>query len=530
MAESTSTLPSAKLTDQPALMVLAALTVVTAVRVALLFVSRIELYPDEAQYWLWSRRLDFGYFSKPPMIAWLIRATTAIGGDGEAWVRLSSPFMHAGAALALFAAGRRLYDVRTGCWAAAVYTLLTGVQLSSFVMSTDAPLMFWVSVSLWAYAAFWAEQRPDRRWLAALGLGLAVGAGVLTKYAALYVPVGVALHAALSADARRRWSVASLAVAVAGALAIASPNLMWNAAHHFQTVAHTADNADLGDERAGLRGLFGGRGPFGFILGQFGVFGPGLFAVALVAAWRALRRRTPAEDLLLVCLAAPAFVIVLAEAVIARANANWAVAGYPAGAMLAAAALARWTKAEITLPVVGFQALVAVGFFAGMAIPGAPDGVGASAAFKRARGWGESAHAVVDVALRQARQEPLSAIAVDDRFLFNALSYYARSADGRPAGMLPAPLKAWIHLRRAANQAEAEAPLMPADGGRVLAVSGSSDYLRAFRADFDTVTPVTPPAIVTRLDRKHTRQLDLFIGSGYRRRPRDPVTDQPILP
>ena len=34
---------------------------------------RAELYPDEAQYWLWSRTLDFGYFSKPPMVAWTIR-------------------------------------------------------------------------------------------------------------------------------------------------------------------------------------------------------------------------------------------------------------------------------------------------------------------------------------------------------------------------------------------------------------------------------------------------------------------------
>ena len=58
--------------------------VLTVARLVTLFVTPIGLYPDEAQYWLWSRVLDWGYFSKPPMIAWLIRATTALGGDGEA--------------------------------------------------------------------------------------------------------------------------------------------------------------------------------------------------------------------------------------------------------------------------------------------------------------------------------------------------------------------------------------------------------------------------------------------------------------
>ena len=68
--------------------------VLTVARLAALFATPLELYPDEAQYWLWSRTLAFGYFSKPPMIAWLIWLTTHIGGDGEAWVRLSAPLLH----------------------------------------------------------------------------------------------------------------------------------------------------------------------------------------------------------------------------------------------------------------------------------------------------------------------------------------------------------------------------------------------------------------------------------------------------
>lgn len=42
-------------------------------RLVALFRTPLELYPDEAQYWLWSRTPDFGYYSKPPMVAWAIR-------------------------------------------------------------------------------------------------------------------------------------------------------------------------------------------------------------------------------------------------------------------------------------------------------------------------------------------------------------------------------------------------------------------------------------------------------------------------
>ena len=45
-------------------------------RLFALYFAKTDLFFDEAQYWLWSRDLAFGYFSKPPLIAWLIRLAT----------------------------------------------------------------------------------------------------------------------------------------------------------------------------------------------------------------------------------------------------------------------------------------------------------------------------------------------------------------------------------------------------------------------------------------------------------------------
>src|ERR1700736_6017691 len=64
-------------------------------RVLALRNSPLDLLPDEAQYWSWSHHLAFGYFSKPPVIAWLIWATTGLAGNNEWAVRLAAPLMHA---------------------------------------------------------------------------------------------------------------------------------------------------------------------------------------------------------------------------------------------------------------------------------------------------------------------------------------------------------------------------------------------------------------------------------------------------
>ena len=71
---------------------------VTALRLALIALQFVPLLMGEAQYWIWSRDLALGYFSKPPLLAWLIAATVAVCGDGEVCVRLSSPVLHAATA------------------------------------------------------------------------------------------------------------------------------------------------------------------------------------------------------------------------------------------------------------------------------------------------------------------------------------------------------------------------------------------------------------------------------------------------
>ena len=59
----------------------------------------VDLFFDEAQYWSWSRDLAFGYFSKPPLLAWLIAAVTHVCGDAEICVRSPRRSVHLARAL-----------------------------------------------------------------------------------------------------------------------------------------------------------------------------------------------------------------------------------------------------------------------------------------------------------------------------------------------------------------------------------------------------------------------------------------------
>src|SRR5690606_2634737 len=83
-------------------------------RLAILAVTPLQLYPDEAQYWRWAQDPAFGYFTKPPLIAWLIAVTTGLFGDAEWAVRLSAPLCHTLTAICIAMLARGLFGLRAG--------------------------------------------------------------------------------------------------------------------------------------------------------------------------------------------------------------------------------------------------------------------------------------------------------------------------------------------------------------------------------------------------------------------------------
>jgi 4-amino-4-deoxy-L-arabinose transferase-like glycosyltransferase len=61
---------------------------VTLLRLVFLALNGLDLLGDESYYWDWSRQPDWCYYSKPPMVAWLIGMSTWFLGDYAFTVRL----------------------------------------------------------------------------------------------------------------------------------------------------------------------------------------------------------------------------------------------------------------------------------------------------------------------------------------------------------------------------------------------------------------------------------------------------------
>src|SRR6188472_2559041 len=118
----------------PVLLWLGALLVL---RLAAIYAAKIDLVPDESQYWAWSRELAFGYFSKPPLLAWAIAAAERVCGSTEACIRSPSPIFYCGTSLLVYAVARYLYDSRVAFIAALSIALASGAVFSARIISTD---------------------------------------------------------------------------------------------------------------------------------------------------------------------------------------------------------------------------------------------------------------------------------------------------------------------------------------------------------------------------------------------------------
>ncbi|SON54538.1 putative membrane protein [Hartmannibacter diazotrophicus] len=310
--------------------------VAVGLRVLALLLAKTDLYVDEAQYWSWAKVPDFGYYSKPPLIAWIIAVTTALFGNSEWAVRLAAPILHGATSLVLAALAARFYGGRVGFWSAVTFLLVPAVSLSSLLITTDIPLLL-----AWSFALlFMARWLDDGGWGNALGLGLAIGVGLNAKYAMAFFPAAALLYLLLTPEHRRRLLGPQFWAAIAIGILLIVPNILWNAAHSFVTFSHTRDNANWSGPAIHPEAMAE------FLGSQFGVFGPILFAALLAMVFGLRRSANRPADRFLIVFSVPILAAFTLQAIIKEANANWAATAYPAATILVTALLITHSKPD----------------------------------------------------------------------------------------------------------------------------------------------------------------------------------------
>lgn len=477
------------------------------VRLASVIISPLQLGPDEAQYWRWGQSFEWGYYSKPPMTAWLIGISSGLFGDHEWAIRLSPPIFHTGTAFLLFLTGRQIWSSSVGILAGACWAMMGGVWLSSTIMSTDVALLFFWSLGLW----FFLAMRDQNTAAKAIGLGVALGLGFLSKYAMIYFLIGLALAAMIDRPARQALLSRNGAIATGLFLLIFSPHLIWNAQNGFKTVSHTADNANWGGDQS----LLNPENALKFVGDQFGVFAPVhfflllvLFGVILLGRSRFIREDKTARLLLAFIL--PPLLIITVQAFISRAHANWAATAYPAACLLIAA-WSVYAKGWVRLAMIGGLVInLGFGIFFTTAISQSFQtqfAWGGESLSKRVRGWPETVEAIAG----KVEELGATSIITDEREIWHGLDYYGRH------GEIAVPVRGW-RTQGTPKSASEEVPITEADAKNALILNTRKGQREKLLADFETVTPAGELNIDMGAGRY--RRFTLFLATGFDPKPR----------
>jgi hypothetical protein len=384
--------------------VLAWLAALAVVRSALVLGSGAGLHVDEAQYWDWSRDLSWGYYSKPPGIAALIAASTALFADGLLGVRALAMACWLVSSLVTYALVRSMGRPDAAAAAALLLAATPASGLLGMAATTDAPLVLCWSLLMWAGWNALHGPGPRARWWALAGLAL--GLGGLSKYTIAVGGLGLAWAAWRSATPRP-WAGAFVALLIGAALF--APNLAWNAQAGWPTWQHTAE-ITVGAQRPAGRSVLASLGEH--VAGQLLLAGPVLLAAAAFAALA--RRRSGAEPdqaaarRFALAFFWPLMLIGLALALRSRTQMNWtapALVGACVWVGLAAPRgfLARWRlHAAVAAGVLICAAVALAPRLGSRAEPAAWD------IWARMRGW-DTAMAALRPAIDAHPAEPLLA-------------------------------------------------------------------------------------------------------------------------
>jgi undecaprenyl-diphosphatase len=284
----------------------------------------LDLIHDEAYYWDWSRQLDWGYYSKPPLIAWIIGLSTRIGGASAWVVRLPAVLLGTGGLLVVYALAGRLYGRRAGFWAAAAAATTPGNTVLSLLMTIDAPLLFCWCAGLYA---FWRMlERSSDRWKWAVATAVSVGVGLLAKQTMIgFLGLG-GLFVLTSPEDRRELVRPGLWLTAAAGLLFFTPVLWWNSHHGWIMFQHTSEHFGGDAPSWGKRFATAGE----YILGQAGVVSPvtGLLVLILAVVGLWSYRRLARRERYLLCFGAVPLLGVLCLSFHQRIEPNWPAAFY----------------------------------------------------------------------------------------------------------------------------------------------------------------------------------------------------------
>jgi dolichol-phosphate mannosyltransferase len=207
--------------------------VICAFLLRLIYCAQIELLPEETYYWNYAQHPDIGYLDHPPMVAWLIWLGTAVFGNTEFGVRSGALLCGALASFFTYRLTRNLFGEPSALLALVLMQVLPYFFFAGILMTPDVPL-----TAAWAASLYYLERALiGGRSAAWWGAGVCLGLGLLSKYTIGMLVPAMLIFMVLDSQSRRWLSHWVPYAALALALAIFSPVIIWNASHDWASFA-----------------------------------------------------------------------------------------------------------------------------------------------------------------------------------------------------------------------------------------------------------------------------------------------------
>ncbi len=382
-------------------------------RLFVLLHSPYDLYLDEAYYFNWAQHVDWGYYSKPPMLSWLIWLTTSLFGDSEVAIKSGAMLVYPITTFVIYGIAKEMFDRRIALYSALIFFTLPSVWMSSMIISTDVVLLlFWSLAMLFFIKALYHDKASSWIWA-----GIFSGFGLLSKYNFIFFLLSVFLILVLIPKYRKHLKNRYLYIAIMIAFVVFLPNLIWNYQHDFVSFVHTSDLSGVKEHTLHPNKFFE------FFALQFVVFGPILF----YHFWVMVFKKEIVRDeryLILFLFAITTLGTIMILSFESRAYGNWAAVTYVSATILVVAYLIAQKKEWLLKLSVLIHTLLALTFFhyetiaavAGVELTRKTD------PYKRVSGWHEVGAQIV----KAHKSYPNTVLLSDGRTEVAQFDYYAK--------------------------------------------------------------------------------------------------------
>lgn len=287
----------------------------------MLYLPVNNLHPDEAHYWVWSTRLQAGYFDNSPLIAFFIQVSTLVFGNNEFAVRFpaASAYLILSLILYLFAV-KVTKNKKVALLSVFLLGTLPIILVGTHVITHDVPLMVFASLTWFFLFQAIVEKKYNRWYIAGLFFGLAL----LSKYQAVLIGISVFSLLILVKDFRPQLQRKEPYIAALIALALFSPTFYWNSQNNWISFLFQFRHGV--QTQAGLKPL----NVLEFYVGQMGVTSAIYFLALIYYTLKKFIRfdRITPEESFLIGGFLPTLIFFSFTSLTYTALANWPLAAY----------------------------------------------------------------------------------------------------------------------------------------------------------------------------------------------------------